>query len=70
MNTDIQSILDQLGVKANNAAFSTGSIWGGDANAESLESFSPVDGKLIASTKVATTEDYNKIVEAAQAAFA
>ncbi len=70
MNTDIQSILDQLGVKANNAAFSTGSIWGGDANAESLESFSPVDGKLIASTKVATTEDYNKIVEASQAAFA
>ncbi|MFD2285443.1 aldehyde dehydrogenase family protein [Pedobacter petrophilus] len=70
MTTNIQSILDQLGVKANNAAFSTGSSWGGDANAESLESFSPVDGKLIASTKVATTGDYQQVIETAQVAFA
>ena len=70
MKTDIQSILDQLGVKASNAAFSTGSKWGGDANTELLESFSPVDGKLIASTKVAATENYHHVVETAQAAFA
>lgn len=69
MKTDIQSILDQLGVKADNAAFSTGSNWGGVSNIESLESFSPVDGKLIASAKVATAEDYNKVVEKAQLAF-
>ena len=69
MKTDIQSILDQLGVKADNAAFSTGSNWGGVSNIESLESFSPVDGKLIASAKVATAEDYNQVVEKAQLAF-
>ena len=69
MKTDIQSILDQLGVKANNAAFSTGSNWGGLSNIELLESFSPVDGKLIASAKVATAEDYNQVVEKAQLAF-
>ncbi|QPH37792.1 L-piperidine-6-carboxylate dehydrogenase [Pedobacter endophyticus] len=69
MNTNIQSILDQLGVKTNNAAFSTGSIWGGDSNARSLESSSPVDGHLIASTKVSTDEDYNNVVLKAHEAF-
>lgn len=69
MNTNIQSILDQLGVNADNAAYSTGNIWGGAANVKSLESFSPVDGKLIASAKFATAEDYLVIITKAQEAF-
>ncbi|TCD12917.1 aldehyde dehydrogenase family protein [Pedobacter frigidisoli] len=69
MNTDIQSILNKLGVKAINAAFSTGSVWGGELNSERLESFSPVDGKLIAATKVASASDYDHVIAKAQAAF-
>lgn len=69
MTTDIQSILNKLGIKADNAAFSTGSHWGGESNVETLESFSPVDGKLIASAKVASTSDYDNVVLKAQVAF-
>ncbi|WP_025141433.1 aldehyde dehydrogenase family protein [Pedobacter jeongneungensis] len=69
MTTDIQSILKKLGVQADNAAYSTGSNWGGTSNTEKLESYSPVDGKLIASAKVASTADYDAIVIKAQVAF-
>lgn len=69
MNTDIQSILNKLGVTESNAAFSTGSNWGGELNAEKLESFSPVDGKLIAETKIASATDYQAIIAKAQIAF-
>jgi len=69
MTTDIQSILNKLGITADNAAFSTGSHWGGTANTKTLESFSPVDGKLIASAKVATGADYETVVLKAQTAF-
>ncbi|KLT65000.1 aldehyde dehydrogenase family protein [Pedobacter sp. BMA] len=70
MNTDIQSILNELGIETNNAAFSTGKVWGGNLNNESLASFSPVDGKLIATAKVASPGDYETIVEKAKTAFA
>ncbi|WP_316798814.1 aldehyde dehydrogenase family protein [Pedobacter frigidisoli] len=70
MNTDIQSILNELGIEINNAAFSTGKVWGGNLNTESLASFSPVDGKLIATAKVASPGDYETIVEKAKTAFA
>lgn len=69
MTTDIQSILNKLGINASNAAFSTGSQWGGETNAKTLESFSPVDGALIASAKVAADADYETVVLRAQAAF-
>ncbi|TCD29511.1 aldehyde dehydrogenase family protein [Pedobacter psychrodurus] len=69
MNTDIQSILNKLGINANNAAYSTGSNWGGELNVNTLESFSPVDGKLIASAKVASATDYDDVVLKAQEAF-
>jgi len=69
MNTDIQSILNKLGVKEHNAAFSTGINWGGESNAHSIESFSPVDGKLIGQTKVATSADYDSVVNSARQAF-
>ncbi|KIA94611.1 aldehyde dehydrogenase [Pedobacter kyungheensis] len=69
MTTDIQSILNKLGINADNAAFSTGSHWGGAANVKTLESFSPVNGKRIASAWVATNADYEAVVLQAQAAF-
>lgn len=70
MNTDIQSILNKLGIAESNAAFSTGSSWGGESNAETLKSFSPVDGKLIGESKIATSADYKSIIAKAQSAFA
>jgi len=69
MNTDIQSILNKLGIKESNAAFSTGSNWGGESNAETLKSFSPVDGKLIAESRIAIPADYESIIDKAQSAF-
>jgi aldehyde dehydrogenase (NAD+) len=69
MTTDIQSILNKLGIKASNAAYSTGSNWGGESNVNALESFSPVDGKLIALAKVASAADYDAVVLKAQSAF-
>ncbi|MCZ4243405.1 L-piperidine-6-carboxylate dehydrogenase [Pedobacter punctiformis] len=69
MQADIKSILSKLGIHAGNAAFSTGSHWGGESNAKSLESFSPVDGKIIATAKMATPADYETIIAKAQEAF-
>jgi len=70
MTTDIQSILSKLGIKASNAAYSTGSNWGGESNPDTLESFSPVDGKLIAEAKAASATDYDTVVKKARSAFA
>ena len=46
----IKEALEQLGVKAINEGTSTGSI--NFSNGEIIESYSPVDGQLIASVKV------------------
>ena len=69
MKTDIQSILNTLGIDRINPAFSTGSEWGGTANGEVIDSFSPVDGSKIATVKVTTAADYNSVVEEAHDAF-
>jgi L-aminoadipate-semialdehyde dehydrogenase len=63
----MQTILKALGIKEINDGCSTGNDWfaGGDL----LESYSPVDGKLIAKVKTATEEDYKKIVATAKTAF-
>jgi len=47
MRADIQSILKRLGIEPNNAAYSTGSEWGGHSGSNSIDSFSPVDGKKL-----------------------
>ena len=39
------------------------------SNGELLESYSPVDGKLIGKVKTTTKEDYEKVMEAATSAF-
>jgi len=70
MTTDqfgIKEALTQLGIKELNDGtstginnFSTGAI---------LESYSPVDGKLIAKVKTTSSEDYQKVIETATEAF-
>ncbi|MAD97437.1 MAG: aldehyde dehydrogenase family protein [Flavobacteriaceae bacterium] len=63
----IQQALDSLGVKAINDGTSTGLEF--FSNGEIIESYSPVDGKLIGSVKSTTKEDYEKALEAAATAF-
>lgn len=59
--------LKQLGVKEINEGTSTGNSW--FSNGEVLESFSPVDGKLIGKVKTSTPADYEKAMQSATEAF-
>ena len=63
----IQNELKILGVKDLNDGTSTGSNW--LASGEIIESYSPVDGKLIGKVKTSTKEDYEKVIATAQEAF-
>jgi aldehyde dehydrogenase (NAD+) len=63
----MQDVLKALGIKEVNEGCSTGSTW--FANGDTIESYSPVDGKLIAKVKCATKADYQKAATAASAAF-
>jgi aldehyde dehydrogenase (NAD+) len=60
--------LEALGLASTNSGVFTGlQHWKG--NGSSLDSVSPVDGKVIASTHYATADDYDKVVSTAEAAF-
>ncbi|QKJ64257.1 aldehyde dehydrogenase family protein [Flavobacterium sp. M31R6] len=63
----IKEALSQLGIKEINDGTSTGV--NNFSNGEILESYSPVDGQLIAKVKTSTTEDYEKVMSSATAAF-
>ncbi|HTA61516.1 MAG TPA: aldehyde dehydrogenase family protein, partial [Bacteroidia bacterium] len=65
---DISKTLKALGIKETNLGCSTGSNF--FASGEDLESYSPADGKLIATVKTATKADYDKAMKAATEAFA
>ena len=63
----IKEALSQLGIKESNEGSSTG--LNHFSNGEILESYSPVDGQLIAKVKTSTAADYEKVMEAATTAF-
>ena len=63
----IQEALGQLGVKDINEGTSTGS--NNFSNGEIIESYSPVDGKLIGKVKTTTRADYDKVMDVAITAF-
>ncbi len=63
----IQKALKELGVKDINEGTSTGSHH--FSNGEIIESYSPVDGKLIGKVKTTSKEDYEKMMKTATAAF-
>jgi len=69
MSLNILEILNHLHINDNNDAVSTGSKWESSAGAQVKTIISPVDGKKIASVKLATAADYNKVVEKAGEAF-
>ncbi|RZJ29205.1 MAG: aldehyde dehydrogenase family protein [Flavobacterium sp.] len=59
--------LAQLGIKDINDGTSTGVE--NFASGEILESYSPVDGQLIGKVRTTTKEDYEKVMQKAEAAF-
>ncbi|MCW5908354.1 MAG: aldehyde dehydrogenase family protein [Chitinophagales bacterium] len=64
----MKNILTQLGIKAVNDGTSTGTKWI-KSKGEVIESYSPVDGKLIAKVSCATAKEYETAVAKAQEAF-
>jgi aldehyde dehydrogenase (NAD+) len=65
----MQNLLSRLNISAINHGTSTGlNSWASD-NPELIESFSPVDGKLIAKVTETTLDDYQQVIEIAKTAF-
>jgi aldehyde dehydrogenase (NAD+) len=65
----MQTILSKLNISAVNHGTSTGqNSWASDSH-ELIESFSPVDGKLIAKVTETTLDDYQQVIETAKTAF-
>jgi len=63
----MEKTLKSLGIKDINEGCSTGLNW--FANGELMESYSPVDGNLIAKVKSASKEDFDRILKTANEAF-
>ncbi len=64
MNTEF---LKNLGLDRHNAGTSTGMEW--SASKRRIESYSPVDGKLIGTSSVTSKAEYEQVIKTAQAAF-
>ncbi len=60
--------LSALKIQANNSGVSTGTNWP-KAGGEKIESYSPVDGKLIGAVTGADRKAYDAVIEKAQEAF-
>ena len=69
MDFNISEILNRLHINDINEAFSTGSTWSSSPGAAIKAIESPVDGKKIASVKIATADNYNQVVEQSDKAF-
>jgi aldehyde dehydrogenase (NAD+) len=65
----ISQVLKNLNILELNAAYSTGEVWGPTSGANTIDSYSPVDGKKIASVQVASGADYEKVMKKAADAY-
>lgn len=65
----MQQLLAELGLAAINKGTSTGVESFGDTEKNLIESFSPVDGKLIGKVTTTTADEYARVMTAAEAAF-
>jgi aldehyde dehydrogenase (NAD+) len=63
----IEKVLKNLGIKSENKGTSTGGKW--FATGKIIESYSPVDGKLIAKVTSSSPKDYEKVISEAEKAF-
>lgn len=64
----MKDFLQELGINQENLGVSTGSNFL-KGNGETINSYTPVDGSLIAKSTSASKDDYNKVIETAQQAF-
>ena len=64
---EIEKSLKNLGIKSDNKGTSTGGKW--FASGKVIESYSPVDGKLIAKVTSSSSKDYEKVISEAEKAF-
>ncbi len=60
--------LQQLNIKENNSGTSTGSNWI-NGSGETIQSSTPVNGKLIASITTTDKDSYEQVLQVAQDAF-
>ncbi|WP_129715357.1 aldehyde dehydrogenase family protein [Pedobacter sp. SYP-B3415] len=67
MTDRIRNVLTELKITDQNMGWSTGAREG--VTGRALESFSPVDGSLIAATALASQREYNEVIGTAQQAF-
>lgn len=65
---NVQEVLNRLGIKEVNKGASTGYEWF-NTTGDFIESYSPVDGKLIAKVQQGTADDYETIIKKSQEAF-
>ena len=65
---EISKVLSALGIKEMNPGTFTGSKWI-NGGGKQLDSYSPVDGKLIASTDSTSAETFEQVIQTAQSAF-
>ena len=63
----IEKSLKNLGIKSENKGTSTGGKW--FASGKVIESYSPVDGKLIAKVTSSSSKDYEKVISESENAF-
>lgn len=63
----IEKSLKNLGIKSDNKGVSSGGKF--FASGETIESYSPTDGKRIAKVKAGNEQDYDQVIEAAKKAF-
>ena len=63
----IESALEKLGVNEINKGTSTGSNWFSEE--DMISSYSHVDGKLIGKVTTTSRDDYDRVIDTAQAAF-
>ncbi len=65
---DIKEFLDKLKIEPTNKGATTGTVWF-ETKGDPIHSYSPADGRLIASVNQATWNDYEVVMEKATAAF-
>ena len=64
----MKQVLDRLGIKELNFGASTGR-WLDNCSGPVLESYSPIDGKLIASVKQCEVAEYQQVMATAESAY-
>src|SRR5215217_7696932 len=66
---NIDQFLKQLNIAEINPAYSTGSDWGQASGTDLIDSYSPADGRKIASVQVASAQEYETVIKKAEEAF-